>query len=1196
MLLGLLLSLNFAMAQGSYSAKPILFLNETVAVNAEDVGRKVTFQKQRYVVVQGPDLKVQKDYFGFETLDYIPHEAAFARISETEFEQAKKALEAVGGRVLNLNDAWRLSKPLFTRNYSEWAWAEDDANLILWIQYYRGLSHQDIVLELALRGIQIRQEVAEDRRIEILFHPDHLLELMELGFVQYLEEHFAPGDPENYTASTNYRLSALQSAPYNGDLNYDGTGIMIAHNDAGLISDHIDFKGRFTNINNSFRNTDHGFHTAGTIFGAGNKDPYGRGMADGSDLHYDNYPRSLNRSDNLYNSINARLTSNSFSNGCNAGYSTWSQQLDKDAYDTPNLLHVFSAGNDGDINCGYGAGQFWGNITGGHKQAKNVVTVGALTTTDGLANFSSRGPATDGRVKPDVVGVGVNVFSTTDINGPNSYDSKSGTSMSCPGVTGVLAVLMHAYKDLNNGTEAHGALAKGIIMNSAEDLGNPGPDFKYGYGRVNALQAYQIIENNWYQEDSLATGDSATFTFNIPSNTAQARFMLIWADREASPAAARDLVNDLDLSVDFGGSTYLPWVLNPAPNGASLNANALRARDSLNNIEQVTIDYPSAGTTSIKVKGNNVPTGGKQRFFIIAFYEADDLSITYPLAGKAVEANATSIIRFDAARDTNYTAELSWDGGATWNFFRSTTITSDRQFSWPVPDTTASNVYLRVHSPFDTSLVGPITITPRVTAIRTVASCPDSVKLDWDDLPGVSGYVVYRLGTKYMDSVAYVDSSEAQLPHLPFDEDWYAVAGVVNQSHIGFRSDAFEKVAGVYNCFKPNDLKLVAVLSPGTGEIPSCVRGSQSDRPVLLIRNLGSTSFSNFDVKFKASTSSAVLSETVNRSLNPGDTLIYYFQNNRVSFQGTAVSNYRFWIESNDQNLYNDSVSVSFREVSNGTTVTVPYVQNFENFSNCATGPDCEAGTCTLLEGWYNYANTEIDQADFRTHNSFTNNPGTGPSFDATTGTAAGKYIFVDASGDCDSAEAMVISPCIDLRGTSQPHASIAYHMFGAHMGSLEVDVYDGEIWHLDLGPEIAGNQGASWVNLSIDLSPYVGKTINVRFRGKLGSGTRSDLALDDFSVVDSASIGLNELAWANLLQLYPNPSTGQFMLSSELPLDENTGLEISDLSGALLWKGHYKANAGNGMLIDWSHQPAGIYFLVVQREGYRKLIRMIKE
>ncbi len=1198
LLLGLLLCAQIGLAQSANSLKPILFLNDKVGVDATDDGRISEFGNYRYVVVQHPDLKIQSDFYGFQTLDYIPHNAAFARVARSAYQDAKTQIETAGGRVLNLKDAWRLSKPLHTGNYNEWAWAPDGQSLILWVQYYRGLSHFEVLQDLNAQGIFIQAEAETDRRFEIILDPENMEQLLAMGSLQYIEERYAPGEPENFTARTNHRVNWLQQGEYNGGLNYDGTGIMVAHNDAGGITEHIDFKGRFSQ-NAGTAGSDHGDHTAGTISGAGNRDPRGRGMAPGADMFYRIYPANLNDADNIYTSINARLTSNSFSNGCNGGYSTWAQQLDKDAYDNPNMLHVFSAGNNGSSSCAndYGAGLGWGNITGGHKQAKNVVTVGNVTRTDGLANSSSRGPASDGRIKPDVCAVGTQVYSTTDANGPNTYNSKTGTSMSCPGVTGTLAILMEAYKDLNGGSEAHGALLKGAIMNTTEDLGNAGPDFRYGYGRINARAAYEVLENGWYVEDSLGTGDSAIFTFNVPSNTAQARFMVIWPDREASPAAARDLVNDLDLVVDYNGTSFQPWVLDPTANSTALNSLAIRARDSLNNIEQVTLDNPAAGTATVKVYGENVPTGGDQRFYVIAYYESTDLYVTYPNEGMGLPTGATEIIRFDAPQSTSHTAEYSLDGGSTWININSTS--NARQISWVIPNVSNDQVYVRVRSAFDTNTVGPMTIVQVPGPLNILAACPDSVHLDWNDVNGTSGYVVYKLGPKYMDSVTYVTSSEAWIAHSPNETDWFAVASVVNDTSIGYRSVAIEKLPGVFNCVVPNDLRLEALLAPGQAELPDCATGSDADVPVFLIRNIGSIAYSNFDVGFRRVGTSSISTETVNRTINPGDTMIYYFQSNNVNLLNNVNLNYEFWIDAgNDGNPYNDTIEANFRAISNGfNAVTVPYSQDFEGFVSCSDNTNCEVTTCLLSEGWYNYQNQIGDFIDFRTWSGPTASSGTGPNRDANPGNSVGKYIYTEASGGCDSADAMVITPCIDLDSTYRPHATIYYHMSGAdHMGRLSVDVYDGRRWYLNLAPTVSGNQGTTWQPLTVDLTQFAGKTINVRYRAKTGSGFRSDIALDDFSVVDSSGLGIDEASFAAALRLYPNPSKGLFTFSSDLPLDAETDLSITDLSGAVIWKGSFEANAGKGMNIDLSAKPAGVYLLEVRSEEYRSTLRMIKE
>ena len=115
-----------------------------------------------------------------------------------------------------------------------------------------------------------------------------------------------------------------------------------------------------------------------------------------------------------------------------------------------------------------------------------MIAVGNLDYKSDLASSSSRGPAADGRIKPDICAQGTNVYSTY----PNyTYQTISGTSMACPGISGVLAQLYQAYKQTNNGNNPPSALMKCILLNTADDIGNPGPDFKHGWGVANSYRS-----------------------------------------------------------------------------------------------------------------------------------------------------------------------------------------------------------------------------------------------------------------------------------------------------------------------------------------------------------------------------------------------------------------------------------------------------------------------------------------------------------------------------------------------------------------------------------------------------------------------------------------------------------------------------------------------------------------------------------
>lgn len=1185
LLFGLLLSGSLLSAQ-SKQVYPLLFKAQTIDPSAVQYDRPTVVDGMRYVIVQHPELAIAQDFYGFETLEYLPKHSAFARVAEENFAQAQNKLHAAGGISINIKPAWKLSLRLSQADYPDWAWLGDE-RMHLVLRYWPGLTHQSIVKRLEQEGFEVLESTPSERLVAVAAQPQNSIKIAELPYISYLQAMEHPGEPENFTARTNHRVNSLQQ-PGNGGLSYAGSGIVIGHNDAGELSNHIDYKGRLTDISQGGAGSDHGDHTAGTIFGAGNRDPEAKGMAYAADMFYDNYPGNFLNADSRYNSQNIRLTSNSFSNGCNAGYTSYSARVDKDAADNPNLLHVFSAGNNGNSNCGYGAGNGWGNITGGHKQGKNAVTVANLDLFDGLASSSSRGPAHDGRIKPDIGAVGTNVLSTTDANGPNTYNRKTGTSMSCPGITGSLAILMEAFKDHNSGKEPKGALMKGILLNGADDIGNPGPDFRFGYGRVNVRKSYQMIAQAQYFTDSLGSGDSLTYSISVPGNLKQLKVMLIWADPDAAINTSRALVNDLDLSLELGGSQYQPWVLDPTPNATNLNKNATRSRDSLNNMEQITIENPSSGTSTVTVRGYDIPQG-KQRFHLVYYFEEDDIVITYPQTGGTL--SNTGVIRWDGpSNNGSFKVELSQDGGATWSVYSN--ATNNHFFNLTTGPIMSDQVYLRVSNNSDTAITGPFTMTQTPMNLRVVKACPDSLSLNWDSVPSASGYVVYKLGAKYMDSVTYVQSNSAMLANDAGKRDWFAVATVLNDTSVGRRSQAIFKKAGVRNCALPRDLAVSRVLSPGNGEISDCFNASALPITVEVTNN-GTDTVYAYDLSFRRQGQVAT-TESVSDTVAPGGKSIYTFSSASLNLINNFLYNYQFWVDyATDANPYNDTLRTLTTLYSSNNTITAfPHVEDFESFSRCSNNTNCGNTLCPLNNGWFNNTTGVVDESDWRTWAGSTSSNGTGPSFDHNPGNSGGQYLYAESSGGCDSSTLIVNSPCIDLDTLYNPEARIWYHMYGSNMGTFNVDVFDGNRWHYQVVSELSGSQGAAWSELKIDLQPYAGKMVMIRFRGKIGDGFRSDMAIDDFAVYDRSGIGLEERQ-LTYYRVYPNPSNGQFTL--ERPADKATVAQwrITDLRGATVQEGKF---SGKSIRIDLQEQAKGMYLLQVEdREGGQNL-RLIKQ
>lgn len=1175
---------------------PLLLKNGTIKASEKlPQAEPMVYDGYRYVIIQKRDLAVKANFHGFEVLEYLPKFSGFARVAVEDFEQARQNLTVAGGAVLDIQPDWKLSPALYNANYPEWAWL-GEKDMKIWLRYWPGLDHQRITRELAFRQMEVIDQKPAEDLIALRFNPEEISRLQGLPFVVYIQEMEDPGEPENFTARTSVRVNTMQSPAKNG-LHYDGSGVIVGHNDAGLLGEHIDFKGRLTQVGNSSSTSDHGDHTAGTIFGAGNRDPRAEGMAPGSDMYYALYPANLNNADAIYNNQNVRLTSNSFSNGCNNGYTNFTRQVDQDAIDNPNMLHVFSAGNNGTSDCGYGAGAGWGNVTGGHKQGKNVIAVANFTRTDALATSSSRGPASDGRVKPDIAAVGTSVNSTTDIPAPNSYDRKTGTSMSCPGITGSLAVLMEAYKAENGGNEPEAALLKGMLLNGADDLGGRGPDFRHGYGRANIRNSYQMLTNGQYFTNTLGTGDSLTFSVNVPANIAHMKVMLIWSDPAASTSAARALVNDLDMELDDNGTNYQPWVLDPTPNSVSLQQAASRGRDSLNNMEQVTLDNPGVGTKTIKVKGFNVPNG-PQRFYLLYYFEKDEIAISYPLPGEAIASFSAELVRWDAPYNYGpFAMDLSFDGGSTYSNVISNL--NSNHYTWNTPALAQNDLYLRIRSAQDTQEVGPLTLLGVPGNIQFGSICPDSVELNWSSITGASGYVVYQLGAKYMDSVTYVTSPSAKISHNAFREDWYAVAGVINDTSVGFRSLAVKKDIGIQNCAIKKDLMISRVISPGKGALSDCFNTSALPVTVEIV-NTGLDSISGFATGYLGGGFPARI-ENYSGVIAPGDTVEYTFQNSTLLLRPNAINDYQFWVETAvpDNNPFNDTLLHYLQSYSASNTIsTFPYQEDFESFNLCSTASDCGLISCSTENGWFNARNFSADDIDFRPASGSTPSTGTGPNFDHNPGHSGGVYLYTEASGDCDSAEALFTSPCIDLNGTYRPEASIWYHMNGTgHMGVLTVDVFDGKRWYLDAaGSPIAGHQGSQWQELKIDLSRFRDNTIVLRFRAKTGSSFRSDISIDDFSIYDLSGVGLSELAQAEF-RVYPNPYRDNFFIELNEDINpENTEIRVSNLAGQTIWAGAFENNAGTRkMQIDLGSSASGLYLVEITSEGYKATTRLSK-
>jgi hypothetical protein len=425
----------------------------------------------------------------------------------------------------------------------------------------------------------------------------------------------------------------VNAAPYN----LNGTGVRVLVFDGGTVRrTHLDFQNRVTLIDTATTSS-HATHVAGTVGGGGVINPANRGMAPGvtilsagvntggvSGWLYSNpvdieadYTVAYTQGAHLAtNSIGTNTAPNGFDCKWEGDYSVTDSVIDRivrgNSTATQNnpFRVIWAAGNErGSGRCGTNF-----RTTAPPACGKNHIVVGSVdSNTDNTSSFSSWGPTDDGRMKPDISAPGcqtdgdAGVTSTTSTS-DTSYGVNCGTSMATPTVAGITSLLLQDYRAQFPATaDPRNSTLKALYAHSATDRGNAGPDFIYGYGSVRAPAAIDLMRTGNFREVPVSVGGDVHYTVQVASGTSELKLTLGWDDPSGTANVVPALVNDLDLEVYSPSRVRAyPWTLQPD------NGNALAARTQRNtrdNLEQVDVDNPEAGTWTIRIRGTNVPTG-----------------------------------------------------------------------------------------------------------------------------------------------------------------------------------------------------------------------------------------------------------------------------------------------------------------------------------------------------------------------------------------------------------------------------------------------------------------------------------------------------------------------------------------------------------------------------------------------------------
>ncbi|MEN2282245.1 S8 family serine peptidase [Algoriphagus sp. SE2] len=492
--------------------------------------------------------------------------------------------------------------------------------------------------------------------------------VMEDGFfskIQYLDETGWPIiNQTNSNVEAAITTGANQLQP-DGTLGVDltGKGLTVGIFDQTRPkADHVEFGGRLTQVDGSTETlSTHSTHVSGTLIGAG-INASARGMAYEATAWAFNWDNDVSKMiSNAYDpesKVNGTLLSNhSYSivlgwqgDSWNGNpsisteedwrfgfYSSMSAAMDQAMFSRPYYLPVFAAGNNrSDRGDGTRPPDGPSDILGPRAVSKNGLTIGAVERVldyQGpqsvvMSSFSSWGPTDDGRIKPDLVAMGVNVFSASiNSNGEDAYASQSGTSMAAPNVTGSLFLLQQLYSERNAGRFMLSSSVKALAIHTAKEAGPAtGPDYMNGWGLLDVAAGAQIIldedgSSKIIREDILGENEDFEFEF-VSDGVTPIKATLVWTDPEGDPPATDldptdiMLINDLDIRIfDEDGTEYFPWTLDPS---LQASARGINTEDNFrDNVEKIEINSPKAQRYRLVITHKDELEFGLQQYSLV---------------------------------------------------------------------------------------------------------------------------------------------------------------------------------------------------------------------------------------------------------------------------------------------------------------------------------------------------------------------------------------------------------------------------------------------------------------------------------------------------------------------------------------------------------------------------------------------------